>query len=90
MKVQDVLLKAMARDHLVGGSRIIGVTDRTCAVARRLDGMYTGLATGGGEAECEAYSLGTVEKVLGIQGNVLRPEHRHFHEKLPGGASVLS
>ena len=91
MKVQDVLLKAMAKKITWwAAAEIIGVTDRTMRRWReRLekDG-YAGLADRRkGKPSAQRIPLATVEKVLrAVQGDVLRPEHPALPRKAAGGA----
>jgi len=87
MKVQDVLLKAMAKKITWwAAAEIIGVTDRTMRRWReRLekDG-YEGLADRRkGKPSAQRISLATAEKVLGLyQETYYDLNIRHFHEKL--------
>jgi transposase len=87
MKVQDVLLKAMARKITWwAAAEIIGVTDRTMRRWReRLekDG-YAGLADRRkGKPSAQRIPLATVEEVLGLyQGTYYDLNIRHIHEKL--------
>jgi transposase len=79
-KVQDVLLKAMARKITWwAAAEILGVTDRTMRRWREKlekDG-YAGLADRRkGKPSAQRIPLATIEKVLGLL-NI-----RHFHEKL--------
>ena len=87
MKVQDVLLKAMAKKITwLAAAEIIGVSDRT--MRRWRMGMekfgYSGLADRRkGKASPQRISVATVEEVL----RLYREEYydlniRHFHEKL--------
>src|SRR5664279_4838779 len=87
MKVQDVLLKAMAKKITwLAAAEIIGVSDRT--MRRWRIGMekfgYSGLADRRkGKASPQRISVATVEEVL----RLYREEYydlniRHFHEKL--------
>jgi len=87
MKVQDVLLKAMAKKiNWLAAAEIIGVSDRT--MRRWRIGMekfgYSGLADRRkGKASPQRISVATVEEVL----RLYREEYydlniRHFHEKL--------
>jgi transposase len=87
MKVQDVLLKAMAKKITWwAAAEIIGVTDRTMRRWReRLDqGGYAGLADRRkGKPSPRAIPVATVEKVLGLyQETYYDLNIRHFHEKL--------
>jgi transposase len=87
MKVQDVLLKAMAKKITWwAAAEIIGVTDRTMRRWRgriERDG-YTGLADRRkGKPSAQRIPLGTVEKVLGLYKETYYDLNmRHFHEKL--------
>src|SRR5258708_3745753 len=87
MKVQDVLLKAMARKITWwAAAEILGVTDRTMRRWReRLekDG-YAGLADRRkGRPSAQRIALATVEEVLGLyQERYYDLNIRHFHEKL--------
>jgi transposase len=87
MKVQDVLLKAMAKKITWwAAAEILGVTDRTMRRWReRLekDG-YSGLADRRkGKPSAKRIPLATVEKVLGLfQETYYDLNIRHFHEKL--------
>jgi transposase len=87
MKVQDVLLKAMARKITWwAAAEILGVTDRTMRRWRerlRTDG-YAGLADRRkGKPSAKRIPLATVEKVLGLyQETYYDLNIRHFHEKL--------
>jgi transposase len=87
MKVQDVLLKAMAKKITWwAAAEIIGVTYRTMRRWRgRLerDG-YTGLADRRkGKQSAQRIPLATAEKVLGLyQETYYDLNIRHFHEKL--------
>lgn len=87
MKVQDVLLKAMAKKITWwAAAEIIGVTDRTMRRWReRMEaGGYAGLADRRkGKPSAQRIPLATVEEVL----RLYREEYfdlniRHFHEKL--------
>lgn len=87
MKVQDVLLKAMAKKITWwAAAEIIGVTDRTMRRWRgRLEKHgYSGLADRRkGKASAQRIPLATAEEVL----RLYREEYfdlniRHFHEKL--------
>src|SRR5262252_1260289 len=87
MKVQDVLLKAMAKKITWwAAAEIIGVTDRTMRRWReRLEEHgYAGLADRRkGKAPSHRVPLATVEKVLGLyRGQYHDCNVRHFHEKL--------
>src|SRR6267378_1141918 len=87
MKVQDVLLKAMARKITWWpADEILGVTDRTMRRWReRLekDG-YAGLADRRkGRPSAQRIALATVEEVLGLyKERYYDLNIRHFHEKL--------
>jgi len=87
MKVQDVLLKAMARKITWwAAAEILGVTDRTMRRWReRLekDG-YAGLADRRkGKPSAQRIPLATIEKVLGLYKETYYDLNiRHFHEKL--------
>jgi hypothetical protein len=87
MKVQDVLLKAMARKITRwAAAEILGVTDRTMRRWReRLekDG-YAGLADRRkGKPSAQRIPLATVEKVLSLYKEMYYDLNiRHFHEKL--------
>jgi transposase len=87
MKVQDVLLKAMAKKITWwSAAEILGVTDRTMRRWRdRLerDG-YSGLADRRkGKPSAKRIPLATVEKVLGLYKETYYDLNiRHFHEKL--------
>jgi len=87
MKVQDVLLKAMARKITWwAAAEIIGVSERTMRRWReRLerDG-YAGLADRRkGKPSAQRIPLATVEKVLGLYKERYYDRNiRHFHEKL--------
>lgn len=87
MKVQDVLLKAMAKKITWwAAAEILGVTDRTMRRWReRLEeGGYAGLADRRkGKPSPRAIPVATVEKVLGLyQEKYYDLNIRHFHEKL--------
>jgi transposase len=87
MKVQDVLLKAMAKKLTWwAAAEIIGVTDRTMRRWReRLEeGGYAGLADRRkGRPSAQRIPLATVEKVLGLYKETYYDLNiRHFHEKL--------
>ena len=87
MKVQDVLLKAMARKITWwAAAEILGVTDRTMRRWREKlekDG-YAGLADRcKGKPSAQRIPLATVEEALGLyQGTYYDLNIRHFHEKL--------
>src|SRR6476646_2466239 len=87
MKVQDVLLKAMARKITWwAAAEILGVTDRTMRRWReRLekDG-YAGLADRRkGKPSAQRIPLATIEKVLGLYKETYYDLNiRHFHKKL--------
>jgi len=87
MKVQDVLLKAMAKKITWwAAAEIIGVTDRTMRRWRgRLErGGYTGLADRRkGKPSAQRIPLATVEYVLNLYKETYYDLNiRHFHEKL--------
>jgi transposase len=87
MKVQDVLLKAMAKKITWwAAAEIIGVTDRTMRRWReRLqEEGYSGLADRRkGRPSAKRIPLATVEKVLGLYKETYYDLNiRHFHEKL--------
>ena len=87
MKVQDVLLKAMAKKITWwAAAEIIGVTDRTMRRWReRMEiGGYAGLADRRkGKPSTQRIPVATVEKVLGLyQETYYDLNIRHFHEKL--------
>ena len=87
MKVQDVLLKAMAKKITWwAAAEIIGVTDRTMRRWRqRLDeNGYDGLADRRKGKPCpRSIPVTTVEKVLGLYKDTYYDLNiRHFHEKL--------
>ena len=87
MKVQDVLLKAMARKITWwAAAEILGVTDRTMRRWREKlekDG-YAGLADRRkGKPSAQRIPLATIEKVLGLYKETYYDLNiRHFHEKL--------
>src|SRR5437763_1794354 len=87
MKVQDVLLKAMAKKITWwAAAEILGVTDRTMRRWReRLEeGDYAGLADRRkGKPSAKRIPVKTVEKVLGLyQETYYDLNIRHFHAKL--------
>src|ERR1700680_1689892 len=87
MKVQDVLLKAMARKITWwAAAEILGVTDRTMRRWRERmeEGGYAGLADRRkGKPSAQRIPLGTVEEVLGLYRETYYDLNiRHFHEKL--------
>jgi transposase len=87
MKVQDVLLKAMAKKITWWeAAEIIGVTDRTMRRWReRMEvGGYEGLSDRRkGKASFRRVPLATMEKVLRLfQEEYFDLNMRHFHEKL--------
>jgi transposase len=87
MKVQDVLLKAMAKKITWwSAAEILGVTDRTMRRWReKLDkDGYAGLADRRkGKPSAQRVSLATIEKVLGLYKETYYDLNiRHFHEKL--------
>ena len=87
MKVQDVLLKAMAKKITWwAAAEILGVTDRTMRRWRErlaTDG-YAGLADRRkGKPSAQRIPLATVETVLGLYRETYYDLNiRHFHEKL--------
>ena len=87
MKVQDVLLKAMAKKITWwAAAEILGVTDRTMRRWREKlekDG-YAGLADRRkGKPSAQRIPLATIEKVLGLYKETYYDLNiRHFHEKL--------
>src|SRR4051794_5717298 len=87
MKVQDVLLKAMAKKITWwAAAEIIGVTDRTMRRWRErleTDG-YSGLADRRkGKPSAQRIPLAMVERVLGLYNDTYYDLNiRHFHEKL--------
>jgi len=87
MKVQDVLLKAMAKKITWwAAAEIIGVTDRTMRRWRErleTDG-YSGLADRRkGKPSAQRIPLAMVERVLGLYKDTYYDLNiRHFHEKL--------
>ena len=87
MKVQDVLLKAMAKKITWwAAAEILGVTDRTMRRWReRMEiGGYAGLADRRkGKPSAQRIPVATAEKVLGLyQETYYDLNIRHFHEKL--------
>jgi transposase len=87
MKVQDVLLKAMAKKITWwAAAEIIGVTDRTMRRWRERmeEGGYAGLAGHRkGKPSAQRIPVATVEKVLRLyQETYYDLNIRHFHEKL--------
>jgi transposase len=87
MKVQDVLLKAMAKKITWwAAAEILGVTDRTMRRwrSRLEEGGYSGLADRRkGKPSAQRIPLATVEKVLGLYKETYYDLNiRHFHEKL--------
>src|SRR6476659_3136169 len=89
MKVQDVLLKAMAKKITWwAAAEIIGVTDRTMRRWReRIEANgYSGLADRRkGKPSAKRIPLATVEKVLCLYKETYYDLNiRHFHEKLRG------
>src|ERR1017187_9745223 len=87
MKVQDVLLKAMAKKITWwAAAEILGVTDRTMRRWREKlekDG-YAGLADRRkGKPSAQRIPLATIEKVLALYREMYYDLNiRHFHEKL--------
>ena len=87
MKVQDVLLKAMAKKITWwAAAEIIGVTDRTMRRWRErlAEGGYAGLADRRkGKPSAQRIPLATVEEVLRLYREIYFDLNiRHFHEKL--------
>src|SRR3982074_1223986 len=87
MKIQDVLLKAMAKKITWwAAAEIIGVSDRTMrrGGGRVEEGGYAGLADRRkGKPSAQRIPLATVEKVLSLyQETYYDLNIRHFHEKL--------
>src|SRR6202521_6005762 len=87
MKVQDVLLKAMAKKITWwAAAEIIGVSDRTMRRWRERmeEGGYAGLADRRkGKPSAQRIPLATVEEVLGLYKETYYDLNiRHFHEKL--------
>jgi transposase len=87
MKVQDVLLKAMAKKITWwAAAEILGVTDRTMRRWReRIEkGGYAGLADRRrGKPSAKRIPLATVEKMLSLYKETYYDLNmRHFHEKL--------
>ena len=87
MKVQDVLLKAMAKKITWwAAAEIIGVTDRTMRRWRERmeEGGYSGLADRRkGKPSAQRIPVAMVEKILGLyQETYYDLNIRHFHEKL--------
>jgi transposase len=87
MKVQDVLLKAMAKKITWwAAAEILGVTDRTMRRWRERieENGYTGLADRRkGKPSAKRIPLATVERVLALyKENYYDLNIRHFHEKL--------
>ena len=87
MKVQDVLLKAMAKKITWwAAAEILGVTDRTMCRWRyhlQEEGpQWTGRPAQG-QTQRQANPVATVEKVLGLYKETYYDLNiRHFHEKL--------
>ncbi|HEY3443079.1 MAG TPA: helix-turn-helix domain-containing protein [Paludibaculum sp.] len=87
MKLQEVLLKAMAR-KITGwrAAEIIGVSDRTmrCWRERLVEHGYSGLADRRkGKPSDKRVPLATAEEVLRLyQDTYYDLNMRHFHEKL--------
>src|SRR5713101_3527245 len=94
MKVQDVLLKAMARKITWwAAAEILGVTDRTMRRWREKlekDG-YAGLADRRkGKPSAQLIPSATIEKVLGLYKETYYDLNiRHFHEKLRDDPAIL-
>src|SRR5271154_5801358 len=87
MKVQDVLLKAMAKKITWwSAAEILGVCDRTMRRwrDRMEEGGYAGLADRRkGRPSAQRIPVATVEEVLRLYGEVYFDLNiRHFHEKL--------
>src|ERR1700730_7304706 len=87
MKVQDVLLKAMAKKITWwAAAEIIGVSDRTMRRWRERmeEHGYAGLADRRtGNPSAQRIPLATIEKVLGLYKETYYDLNiRHFHEKL--------
>jgi transposase len=87
MKLQDVLLKAMAKKITwLEAAEIIGVTDRTMRRWRErlAEGGYSGLGDRRkGKVSFRRVPLATVEEVLRLYREVYYDLNvRHFHEKL--------
>src|SRR5579859_3849181 len=87
MKVQDVLLKAMAKKITWwAAAEILGVTDRTMRRwrSRLEEGGYSGLADRRrGKPSAQRIPLAMVEQVLGLYKQTYYDLNiRHFHEKL--------
>ena len=93
MKVQDVLLKAMAKKITWwSAAEILGVTDRTMRRWREkleTDG-YAGLANRRkGKPSAQRIPLATIEKVLGLYKETYYDLNiRHFHEKLQNDHAI--
>jgi transposase len=93
MKVQDVLLKAMAKKITWwSAAEILGVTDRTMRRWREkleTDG-YAGLADRRkGKPSAQRIPLATIEKVLGLYKETYNDLNiRHFHEKLQNDHAI--
>ena len=93
MKVQDVLLKAMAKKITWwSAAEILGVTDRTMRRWREkleTDG-YAGLADRRkGKPSAQRIPLATIEKVLGLYKETYYDLNiRHFHEKLQNDHAI--
>jgi transposase len=86
MKLQDVLLKAMAKNTWWEAAEIIGVTDRTMRRWREKleDQGYSGLADGRkGKASLKRVPVAVAEEVLRLYQEVYYDLNiKHFHEKL--------
>jgi transposase len=93
MKVQDVLLKAMAKKITWwAAAEILGVTDRTMRRWRErlAEGGYAGLADRRkGKPSAQRIPLATVEEVLRLYSETYFDLNiRHFHEKLRDEHSI--
>ena len=93
MKVQDVILKAMAKKiSWLDAAEIVGVCDRTMRRMREEYQKfgYTGLMDRrSGKQSSHRVPMDTAEEVLRLYREVYFDLNiRHFHEKL-GGAIVL-
>ena len=94
MKLQDVILKAMAKKiSWLEAAEIVGVTDRTM---RRMRERYRGVRVYRAvrpDGEESAASTGcrwqTAEEVLRLyQGGIFRPEHAAFSREAAGRAPI--